>query len=135
MGKLSNLAADVKRKLTTGGIELVLGIGILIYSAVTKSSLYTYAGALFAGSGAVTIILCLLRIFVDKKAADKKAAKQETQQEQVNQTSENVVEVEEVKNEEQVVSQQTSQDTTSATDTEETADTTSDTSDSTDTEK
>ena len=129
MGKLSNLAADVKRKLTTGGIELVLGIGILIYSAVTKSSLYTYAGALFAGSGAVTIILCLLRIFVDKKAADKKAAKQEAQ---VNQTSENVVEVEEVKNEEQVVSQQTSQDTTSATDTEETTDTENDT---TDTEK
>ncbi len=137
MDNKSNIQSDVKRKLITGGIEVLIGVGILIYSAVNKSSLYTYGGLLFAGSGAFTLVLCLLRIFADKKMAQKKELKEK---EQTTETAENVVEVEvENVNDEQVTLQDSTvatADTTVASDTETvTTSTTSDTSDSTDTEK
>lgn len=104
MNKKSGLKSDVKRKLVTGTIEVIIGLGILIFSWVTDASLYLYAGILFAASGAFTLVICILRIFADKKMAQK-----QVEQEQSIQTTENVVEVaEEVKEKEQA--QPTSQD-------------------------
>ena len=94
MDNKSNIKSDVKRKLFTGSIETVIGLGILIFSWVTDASLYLYAGILFAASGAFTLVICILRIFADKKTAQK-----QEEQKQSTQTTENVVEVTEEVNE------------------------------------
>lgn len=77
MNKKSGLKSDVKRKLVTGTIETVIGLGILAFSLATGASLYLYAGALFAGSGAFTLALCGLRAFTDKKMAEREARAEE----------------------------------------------------------
>lgn len=79
MNKKSGLKSDVKRKLVTGTIEAVIGLGILIYSWVTGASLYLYAGGLFAASGAFTLVICVLRIINDKKMAEKEKVAEEKQ--------------------------------------------------------
>ena len=79
MNKKSGLKSDVKRKLVTGTIETVIGLGILIYSWVTGASLYLYAGGLFAASGAFTLVICVLRIINDKKMAEKEKLAEEKQ--------------------------------------------------------
>ena len=88
--KKSGLKSDVKRKLISASVEVLIGLAILIYSLVTGSSLYTYAAFLFLASGAFSLVICGIRIFTDKKAAQKEAIKEENSNVQ---TAENVVEV------------------------------------------
>ncbi len=57
---------DVKRKLVTGSLETLLGLGVLIFSWL-KGVPLLYMGALLAGSGVFTLLICALRIFADKK--------------------------------------------------------------------
>lgn len=77
MNKKSGLKSDVKRKLVTGTIETVIGLGILAFSLATGASLYLYAGGLFAASGAFTLGMCGLRAFMDKKMAEREARAEE----------------------------------------------------------
>lgn len=77
MNKKSGLKSEIKRKLVTGTLETVIGLGILAFSLATGASLYLYAGGLFAASGAFTLAICGLRAFTDKKMAEREARAEE----------------------------------------------------------
>ena len=60
-----------KRKLISGTIELVIGVAILIYSLVTGANLYLYGALVFIGSGVFTLAISGLKMYMDKKQANK----------------------------------------------------------------
>ncbi len=66
------MKSDVKRKLVMGSIEVAIGIVVLIYSWVKDTPLL-YMGLLLVGSGLFTLLICGLRILMDKKAKENEA--------------------------------------------------------------
>ncbi len=73
------MKSDVKRKLVTGSIEVAIGIGVLIFSWIKDTPLL-YMGWLLVGSGLFTLIICGLRILMDKKAKENEEKKENGQQ-------------------------------------------------------